>query len=153
MHQKTEQCTAKHSVTKQVLLAIVETLKEFKGMLWGWYITMYCDHKNLMQNNLAFTLDRTYHKRLLLEEHGPTIMYIMEIHIVDAISCLDCGPIINDRVTWMTFTQCWCWYTVDMQTEGTSQADSEESMNLAFANCSKENAVYPLMIVEITDSQ
>ncbi len=38
----------KYSVTEQELLAIVETLKEFKCMLWGQTITVYTDHKNLM---------------------------------------------------------------------------------------------------------
>ena len=36
----------KYSVTKIKLLAIVETLKEFKGMLWGQCIKVYTDHKN-----------------------------------------------------------------------------------------------------------
>ena len=35
----------KYIVTKQELLATVETLKEFKGMLWGQTITVYTDHK------------------------------------------------------------------------------------------------------------
>ena len=35
----------KYSMTKQKLLAIVETLKEFKGMLRGQTITVYMDHK------------------------------------------------------------------------------------------------------------
>ena len=39
----------KYIATKQELLAIVETLKEFKGMLLGQTITVYTDHKNLMQ--------------------------------------------------------------------------------------------------------
>ena len=30
---------------EQELLAIIETLKEFKGMLWGQNITFYIDHK------------------------------------------------------------------------------------------------------------
>ena len=34
----------KYSVTEQELLAIVETLKDFKGMLWGQTITVYMDH-------------------------------------------------------------------------------------------------------------
>ena len=66
----------KYSVTKQELLAIVETLKEFKGMLWGQTITDYTDHKNLMQDALGLTSDQVYHWRLLLEEYGPTIEYI-----------------------------------------------------------------------------
>jgi hypothetical protein len=44
-------------VTKQELLAIVETMKEFKGMLWGQQITVYTDHKNLMQDALGLTSD------------------------------------------------------------------------------------------------
>eukprot|EP00804_Cyclotella_cryptica_P004159 CCRYP_014542-RA/>CCRYP_014542-RA protein AED:0.43 eAED:0.43 QI:0/-1/0/1/-1/1/1/0/142 len=37
--RKLSQAQQKYSVTKQELLAIVETLKEFKGMLWGQQIT------------------------------------------------------------------------------------------------------------------
>ena len=35
----------KYSVTKIELLAIIETLKEFKGMLWGQRIKIYTDHQ------------------------------------------------------------------------------------------------------------
>ena len=71
----------KYSVIKQELLVIVETLKEFKGMLWGQQIMVYTDHKNLLQDALGLTSDRVYHWRLLLEEYGPTIMYLSLIHI------------------------------------------------------------------------
>ncbi len=47
----------KYSVTKQEQLAIVETLREFKGMLWGQQIKVYTDHKNLTQNALGLTSD------------------------------------------------------------------------------------------------
>jgi TusA-related sulfurtransferase len=75
-------------VTEQELLAIVKTLKEFKGMLWGQQITVYTDHKNLMQDALGLTSDRMYCWRLFIEECGPTIMYIKGIHntVEDAIS-------------------------------------------------------------------
>ena len=77
----------KYSVTEQELLAIVEILKEFKGMLWGQTITVYTDHKNLMQDALGLTSGRVYHWRLLLEEYGPTIEHIKGIHnmVADAI--------------------------------------------------------------------
>ena len=78
----------RYSVTKQELLAIVEMLKEFKDMLWGQQITVYTNRKNLMQDALGLTSDRVYRWRLLLEEYGPTIVYIKGIHntVVDAIS-------------------------------------------------------------------
>ena len=51
---------AKYSVTEIELLAIVETLKEFKGMLWGQQIKVYTDHKNLTRDGLGLTSDRVY---------------------------------------------------------------------------------------------
>eukprot|EP00804_Cyclotella_cryptica_P016601 CCRYP_001933-RA/>CCRYP_001933-RA protein AED:0.25 eAED:0.31 QI:0/0/0/1/0/0/2/0/190 len=84
----------KYSVTELELLAMVETLKEFKGMLWGQRLKVYTDHKNLIQDALGLTSDRVYRWRLLLEEFGPEIVYIKGIHytVADAISCLDIGP-------------------------------------------------------------
>ena len=75
-------------MTEQELVAIVETLKEFTGMLWGQTIMFYADHKNLMQDALGLISDQVYCCRLLLEEYGPTIMYIKDIHntVADVIS-------------------------------------------------------------------
>ncbi len=51
----------KYNVTKIELLAIVETLKEFKGMLlWGQKIKVFTDHANLMRDALGLTSDRVY---------------------------------------------------------------------------------------------
>eukprot|EP00804_Cyclotella_cryptica_P018231 CCRYP_005962-RB/>CCRYP_005962-RB protein AED:0.29 eAED:0.29 QI:0/0/0/1/0/0/2/0/249 len=44
----------KYSLSKLELLAIVETLKEFKGMLWGQRLKVYTEHKNLIQDALGF---------------------------------------------------------------------------------------------------
>ena len=129
-------------MTEQELLAIVETLKEFKGMLWGQDITVYTDHKNLMQDALGLTSDSVYHWRLLLEEYGPTIMCIKVIYntVVDAISRLNYGPIRDDRSNWMSFAQCWCYHNFTEEHEA-SKATIRESMNLEFANQNKEIAV------------
>jgi hypothetical protein len=68
----------RYNVIKKELLAIVETLKEFKGkgMLWGQSIVVYTDHKNLIQATLGLTSDRVYRWRLLLEEYGPEIKMV-----------------------------------------------------------------------------
>ena len=66
----------KYSVTEIELLAIVETLKEFKGMLWGQPIKIYKDQKNLITDAKGLTSDRVYRWRLILEEYGPEIVYI-----------------------------------------------------------------------------
>jgi hypothetical protein len=49
---------SKYTVTELELLAIVETLKEFNGMLWGQRINAYTDHKNLTRDGLGLTSDR-----------------------------------------------------------------------------------------------
>ncbi len=71
------------------LLAIVETLKEFKEMLWEQDIKVYTGQKNLTRDALGLTSDRVlYHWRFLLEEYAPKIIYIKGIHntLADAIS-------------------------------------------------------------------
>jgi hypothetical protein len=50
----------KYSITEIELLAIVKTLKEFKGMLWGQNIKVFTDHANLMRDTLGLTSDRVY---------------------------------------------------------------------------------------------
>jgi hypothetical protein len=79
---------SKYTVTKLELLAIVETLKEFNGVLWGQRINVCTDHKNLTQDGLGLTSDRVTHWRILLEEYAPEIIYIKGIHntVADAIS-------------------------------------------------------------------
>ena len=56
--RKLSETQRKYSVTELDLLSIVETLKEFKGMLWGQMINVFTDHKNLMQQALGLTSDR-----------------------------------------------------------------------------------------------
>ncbi len=58
--RKLSETQTKYTVTEIELLAIVETLKEFKGMLWGQIIKVYTDHKNLTRDALGLTSDRTH---------------------------------------------------------------------------------------------
>jgi hypothetical protein len=58
--QKLSTTQRKYSITKIELLALVKTLKEFNGMLWGQSIKVYTDHANLIRDALGMTLDREY---------------------------------------------------------------------------------------------
>jgi hypothetical protein len=95
--RKLSEMQQKYSVIEIELLAIVETLREFKGMLWGQDIKVYTDHKNLKRDALGLTSDRVYRWWLLLEEYAPEIIYIKGIYntVVDAISRLEYDPKLN----------------------------------------------------------
>jgi hypothetical protein len=60
--RKLSETQQKYSVTEIELLAIVETLKEFKEMLWGQDIKVYTDHKNLTRDAPGVTSDRVHQK-------------------------------------------------------------------------------------------
>ncbi len=80
--RKLSKMQQKYSVTENELLAIVETLKGFKRMLWGQDIKVYTDHKNLTRDALGLTSDRVYRWQLLLEECAPKIIYIYKGFII-----------------------------------------------------------------------
>jgi hypothetical protein len=86
--QKFSGAQSKYTVTKLELSAIVETLREFNGMLWGQQINVYTNQENLTRDGLGLTPDRVTHWRILLEEYAPEIIYIKGIHnaVADAIS-------------------------------------------------------------------
>ena len=123
-------------------------------MLWGQRIMVYTDHKNLIQEALGLTSDQVYRQRLLLEEYGPNIVHIKGIHniVANAISCLDYGPVSNDKDNWMTFTKCWCHNTIH-STYALITSNIQTSMNLVFANSKEEEVIYPFMVKEIAQAQ
>ncbi len=150
------------------LLAIVETLKEFEGMLWGQDSKVYTDHKNLTRDALGLTSDRVYHWWLLLEEYAPQIIYINGIHytVADAIFQLEYDPKLNKTneythamlgvepeelsvQQWKSFAHHWHSYN---ETSTPTQAYCFH-MNEVFANHSDEDEIYPLTTVEIAEAQ
>jgi hypothetical protein len=162
------QNATKYSVTEIELLAIVETLKEIKRMLWGQDIKVYTDHKNLTRDALGLTSDRVYCWRLLLEEYAPEIMYIKGIHntVADAILQLEYDPKLNKAneythamlgvepeelraQQWKSFAHRWRSYN---EASTPTQAHCIH-MNEVFANRSDEDEIYPLTTEEIAAAQ
>lgn len=78
-----------YTTGERELLSIVETLKAYRNILLGQQIIVHTDHKNLTYKNASG--ERIMRWRLLLEEFGPTFVYIKgERNLVaDALSRLD----------------------------------------------------------------
>ena len=93
-------------------------------MLWGQQIKVFTDHANLMRDALGLTSDRVYPWQLLLEEYGPKIVYITDIHntVADAVPRLEYDPSVNQTAENFHMTkvrnkshQRQCWMTVSKQ--------------------------------------
>ena len=90
--RKLNPAQTRYTTTERELLAIVETLKEFRNILLGQQIRVYTDHKNLTYQ--TFNTERVMRWRLILEEYGPELIYIKgENNVVaDALSRLNLQP-------------------------------------------------------------
>jgi hypothetical protein len=168
--QKFSDPQRKYSVTKIELLAIVETWKKFKGMLWGQQIKVFTDHANLMRDALSLTLYRVYRWRILLEEYRPEIIYIKGIHntMADAVLRLEYDPSVNktagsfhttkvrnnnsQRQCWRTVSKKWCKVDIDSDNLD-SYTNKHDDWNLVFAHHKEEEEVYPFTLTEIADAQ
>ena len=78
-----------YTTGEQELLSIVETLKEFRSLLWGQELIVHTDHMNIVYGNLSN--DRITRWRLLLEEYNPKFVHIKgtDNTVADALSRLD----------------------------------------------------------------
>ena len=84
--RKLQSAQTRYTTTERELLSIVETLKEFRNILFGHQIKIYTDHKNLTFKD--FTTERVLRWRLLVEEFSPDTVYLKgkDNIIADALS-------------------------------------------------------------------
>jgi hypothetical protein len=111
-----------------------------------------------------------YQWRLLLEEYGPKIVYIKDIHntMADAVLWLEYDPSVyqtaesfhmtkvrnngSQRQYWMTVSK--KWYKLDIDSDNLdSYTNKHDDWNLVFAHHEEEEEVYSLTLTEITDAQ
>ena len=92
------------------MLSIVETLKEFKTILWGQQVIIYTDHENLTYKQL--NSERVLRWRLFIEEYNPIIQYIKGTHnvVADTLSRL---PHHEDPVNQESFFTCFTTENAD----------------------------------------
>ena len=81
----------------------METLKEGNDMLFGQKMEVFTDRINPTRGALGMTSNRTYRWRLLIEEHGPEIMYIKGVDnaVADAIIRLEYNPSLWKMLAWV----------------------------------------------------
>ena len=90
--RKLNKAQKNYTVTEKELLAIVETLKEFRNILLGQEIIVYTDHKNLTYK--VHNTKRVIRWRLICEEYGPILKYVKgdKNVMADALSRLKLKP-------------------------------------------------------------
>jgi hypothetical protein len=73
--RKLNDAQCKYGVGEKEMLSVVDALKEFRSMIWGYPITIHADHLN-------WTYDKTYHNarvlrwQMLIEDFAPNIKYV-----------------------------------------------------------------------------
>ena len=86
-----------YTKTKNELLAIVECLKQSRGIIFGYEIKVFSDHKNLVYDATLSESQRVMLWQLILKEFGPNIQHIYGVDniVADTISRLPSMPSDN----------------------------------------------------------
>jgi hypothetical protein len=93
--RKLNKAQRNYTTTERELLAIVETLKEYRNILLGQKIKVFTHHKNL--TCVSFNMQRVIRWRMVIEDFAPELVYIPRAKniVADAISRLDTSDTIE----------------------------------------------------------
>ena len=83
-----------YTTTEKELLAIVECLKQFRGIIFGCEINVFSDHKNLVYAATLSESQSAMRWQLILEEFDPNIQHISGVDniVSDTLSILSSTP-------------------------------------------------------------
>ena len=73
--RKLNSAQRKYGVGEKEMLSIVETLKEFRTILYGYPVIVHTDHKNIVHDT-NFKTSRVMRWRLAIEEYMPTLIWV-----------------------------------------------------------------------------
>ena len=90
-----------YTITEKDFLSIVECLKQFRGILFGYSINVFSDHKNLVYAATLSESQRVMRWRLILEEFGPNIQHIAGVaaYLRLTTTKVSQAPLVRDHVT------------------------------------------------------
>ena len=69
-----------YTTTEKVLLVIVECPKQFHGIISGYEINLFSNHKNMVYAATLIEYQRMLRWRLIIEVFGPNIQYITGVN-------------------------------------------------------------------------
>ena len=83
-----------YTIFEKELLVIAEYLKQLRGILFGYEINVFSDHKNLVYAATLSEYQRVMCWKLILEEFGPNIHHIYGVDniLADPLSRLPYTP-------------------------------------------------------------
>ena len=88
----------RYITTEQEMLAIILTLKEYRNILLGAYITIFTDHENLLVDKSAN--DQVFFWKQRISEYSPHLKFIKWVKnkAVDALSRLSIDETNNKEI-------------------------------------------------------
>ena len=83
-----------YTTTEKEILALVEFLKQFRGIISGCEINTFSYHKNLVYSATLSEYQRVMHWQLIIEEFGTNIQQIAGVYnlVADTLSRLPYTP-------------------------------------------------------------